>query len=71
MTNEERLQKLIKARDLIREVEFSYPTGSDIRQALYRHVVNISSDGWLDSLKSLIREEKRKKDRKRNFLNDI
>ena len=38
MIDEERLAKLVQAVALIREVEFSYPQGSDERNGLYRWV---------------------------------
>jgi hypothetical protein len=40
MTNKERAEKLQQAISLIRDVEFSYPIGSDERNILYTFVVN-------------------------------
>ena len=51
MTNEERLAKLNAAVTLIREVEFSYPQGSDERNGLYRWVATQCSFlGYLGQL---------------------
>lgn len=51
MTDQERLAKLEQAVALIREVEFSYPQGSDERKSLYRWVAaQCSFLGYLGAL---------------------
>jgi len=66
MTNQERLDKLWKAKALIREVEFSYPTGHQARVFLYGQVVlnffGIGSPltGYMMRLENLIKEESQK-----------
>jgi hypothetical protein len=40
MDDKERLEKLEQAEKLIREVEFSYPVGSDIRRNIFKSVVD-------------------------------
>jgi hypothetical protein len=51
MTDAERLEKLEQAVKLIREVEFSYPYGSDERSRLYAWVVSqCSFIGYLGQL---------------------
>lgn len=39
MTNQERLDNLLKAKHLIRRVEFSYPMNSPERKMLYKFAV--------------------------------
>jgi hypothetical protein len=65
MTNEERLAKITEAERLIREVEFSYPVGHDIRTSLYRLVVyTFSFLGPMPSIvKAIKNEEKAEKDK--------
>lgn len=43
MNNEDRLQKLKYAEELIREVEFSYPTDHPIRKTIYCQIVHVFS----------------------------
>jgi hypothetical protein len=40
MTNEERIKKLERAVELIREVEFSWPPGHQMRLGMFRVVVD-------------------------------
>lgn len=41
MTDTERLEKLETARNLIREVEFSYGSNSTVRHAIFQAVVRV------------------------------
>lgn len=60
MTDEERLAKLEQAVTLIREVEFSYPQGSDERNGLYRWVATQCSFlGFLGQLIGGLRQTQR------------
>lgn len=60
MTDEERLAKLEQAVALIREVEFSYPQGSDERNGLYRWVAaQCSFLGYLGQLIGKYKENQR------------
>lgn len=63
MSNEERLRKLEQAVSLIREVEFSYESGSQERSAFYHFVANHCSFlGFIGQnifyLKTIIRNSK-------------
>lgn len=63
MTNEERLHKLNEAERLIREVEFSYPQGDEIRRRIYCSIVSTFSymgelNPVIDGLKAKIKEER-------------
>jgi hypothetical protein len=58
MTNKERLEKLDRACELIREVEFSYSSKDIIRKELYSIVVRTFSwGGGISIIKEWIREE--------------
>lgn len=58
MTNQERLDKLKQAQDLIRDVEFSYPIDHPIRNIIYRMVVSTFSFlGCLDCVLSQLKSE--------------
>jgi len=59
MTDKERIEKLEQAIKLIREVEFSYPPGNDLRLNIYRVLVSlewcIAIGDLLDALKKSVR----------------
>jgi hypothetical protein len=61
MTNKERYEKMKKAQELIREVEFSYKEGEEPRRLLYRFVVHsFSVTGMLNGFLTELREKVRK-----------
>jgi len=58
MTNEERLNTLNQAVELIRSVEFSYAYGSEERRKLYKFVVdNFSLTGDFVRLRQELQEK--------------
>lgn len=69
MTNQQRLDRLMAAKALIREVEFSYPEGSSIRHSLFRVVVNNFNHGTtLDAVRMQLLEAIEKEER--NYIAD-
>lgn len=69
MTNKERHKKLKQAKALIREVEFSYPTGHLRRRLIYSAVVQIFSiTGFLGGLISELRDQVRKEENDQYYV---
>ena len=69
MTNKERYEKLKKAQELVREVEFSYKEGEEPRRLLYRFIVhNFSFTGMLNGLLTELRDKVRKEENNPYYL---
>lgn len=68
MTNEERLDKMQQALDLLIDVEFSYPQGHPTRKTFYAARVNTfgSARGY-QGAHAMIREEIKEVERQRLF----
>jgi hypothetical protein len=77
MNDQQRYAKLKQAEELIRDVEFSYPVGSEERKLLYRHIVNNYSfigelAGYLIELKAKAESHKKtEKEQEDEFLESI